>query len=136
MDGAGKNLFFHESVRLKAQALRAETLGENPSPRERLLVERVVAMWLQGNYADAPYAEAQGPGATLMLRRELQKRQESAQRSHLPAVKQLAVVRKLLKPALSPFEILSRPTPETEVGKTAFKVRRAESVATGVPVEN
>ena len=34
------------------------------------------------------------------------------------------------------FDMLSRPTAETAAGRTPFKVRRAESVAAGVPVEN
>jgi hypothetical protein len=67
---------------------------------------------------------------------QLQKRQESAQRSHHAAITQLATVRKLLKPAVSPFDVLSRPTAETAIGKPSFKLRRAESVAAEVPVEN
>jgi hypothetical protein len=137
---AGKNLLFQESLRLKAQELRTEVSGENPSPLERLLVERVVATWLQVSYADAVYALAGKPGGVASLLPELRRRQESAQRSHLAAVKQLAVIRKLLKPALSPFDILSRPTAETAAKtpprKSRFKVRRGESVAVGATVEN
>ena len=123
-------------MRLKAHELRAEIAGENPSPLEQLLVERVVATWLQLYYADAVYAQANKPGVFQSLLQNLQRRQESAQRSHLAAIKQLAVIRKLLTPALSPFDIPSRPTAETAGGKTAFRVRRAESVAAGVGIDN
>jgi len=133
---AGNNLLLHESLRLKSQELRADILGEKPSPLERLLVERVVATWLQVNYADVAFAQSNKPGVALSMLKQLQQRQESAQRSHLAAIKQLALVRKLLKPALSPLDLLSRPIEETVVRRAGYKVRRAESVAAGVPVEN
>jgi hypothetical protein len=133
---AGKDLLLQESLERKAGELRAEVAGDSPSALERLLAERVIATWLQVYTADAVAAQMHGEKVTLTVLREMQKRQESAQRSHLAAIKQLATVRRLLKPALSPFDILSRPAPEVAVGRTAFKVRRAESVAAGVPVEN
>ena len=44
---AGKNLAFREDVRCKLERFRAELSGDNPTPVERVLVERVVACWLQ-----------------------------------------------------------------------------------------
>ena len=72
---------------------------------EKLLVERIVACWLQIHYADALYAQAKGPQSTAPVRQELMKRQESSQRRYLAAIKQLALIRKLLKPALSPLQL-------------------------------
>jgi hypothetical protein len=40
------------------------------------------------------------------------KRQESSQRRYLAAIKQLALVRKLLKPALSPLQLALGPVGE------------------------
>src|SRR6516164_1103310 len=57
---AGRNLLLLESARRKAEQLRAELAGPAPSPLERLLVERVVACWLQVHYADAAYAQLKG----------------------------------------------------------------------------
>ena len=86
---AGKNLVFQDSMRLKAHELRAEIAGEKPSPLERLLVERVVATWLQVNYADAAYAQANKPGVFQSL---LQEFAEAAgvgpAVAHLAAIKQ------------------------------------------------
>jgi hypothetical protein len=101
---AGTDYLLAESVRLKVGALRRELGTEGASPLEKLLIERVVACWLQTHYADALYAHAKGPGSTPSVRQELMKRQESSQRRYLAAIKQLALVRKLLRPALSPLQ--------------------------------
>ena len=92
---AGPDLFVAESVRRKLDDMKAELGGSNPTPLEALLVERILACWLQAHYADASYAQARGPGSTPAVRTELMKRQESAQKRYLASVKQLAVVRKL-----------------------------------------
>jgi hypothetical protein len=108
---AGKNLLLLESTRRKAEQLRAELAGPGPSPLERLLVERVVACWLQTNFADASYAQLKGNSPaqhTAALRR-----QNSAQQRYLQAVKALAAVRRLLRPAPSPLELLRAPVGET-----------------------
>ena len=102
---AGADYLLVESVRLKLGALRQELGTEGASPLEKLLIERVVACWLQTHYADALYAQAKGPSSTPSVRQELMKRQESSQRRYLAAIKQLALVRKLLKPALSPLQL-------------------------------
>src|SRR5262249_42094722 len=44
---AGQDVGFREAVSHKLAQLRAELLGDAPTPVERLLVERVVACWLQ-----------------------------------------------------------------------------------------
>jgi hypothetical protein len=102
---AGTDYLLAESVRLKLGALRRELGAAGASPLEKLLIERIVACWLQTHYADALYAQAKGPGSTPSVRQELMKRQESSQRRYLAAIKQLALVRKLLKPALSPLQL-------------------------------
>src|SRR5437763_342704 len=58
---AGQNLFLQESLERRAAELKSDLAGEQPSALERLLVERVVATWLQVNYADAAAARATGP---------------------------------------------------------------------------
>jgi hypothetical protein len=104
---AGQNLLLRESIERKAEQLRAELAGPGPSPLEKLLVERVIACWLQVEYADAAYAQLQGPSPgqhTAAL-----KRQAGAQQRYLFAIKTLATVRKLLKPAPSTLELLGYP---------------------------
>ena len=104
---AGPNLLLRESVERKAEQLRAELAGPEPSPLEKLLVERVIACWLQVQYADAAYAQQASPSPgqhSAML-----KRQAGAQQRYLFAIKTLATVRKLLKPAPSTLELLGYP---------------------------
>src|SRR6516162_11046018 len=102
---AGTDYLLAESVRLKLAALRQELSAEGASPLEKLLIERVIACWLQTCYSDSVYAQARGPQSTTSVRQELMKRQDSSQRRYLAAIKQLALVRKLLKPALSPLQL-------------------------------
>lgn len=127
---AGNNLFLFESVRRKQEQLRAELAGPNPSPLECLLVEQIVATWLQVHFADATYAQAKDqPHATPAVLRELMRRQESSLRRHLAAVRQLAVVRKLLKPALSPVDLAMRPVDEVPSATSSRVLTRRGAVA-------
>jgi hypothetical protein len=72
--------------------LRTQLAGPSPTPLERLLVEVIISNWLQTHFADAAYAQA-GTQTTPAALRELQKRQDSSQRRHMAAIKQLALVR-------------------------------------------
>ena len=104
---AGPNLLLRESVERKAEQLRSELAGPGPSPLERLLVERVIACWLQVQYADAAYAQQTSPSPgqhTAAL-----KRQAGSHQRYLHSIKTLATVRKLLKPAPSTLELLGYP---------------------------
>jgi hypothetical protein len=130
---AGQNLMLRESIERKAEQMRAELAGPDPPPTERLLVERVVACWLQAQYADAAYAQLKGnnPGQhTLALRR-----QNSAQQRYLHAIRTLVTVQKLLRPAPSPLQLLRRPVDET-AGPPAALRARAGVAPDGVPVVN
>ena len=104
---AGPNLLLRESVERKAEQLRAELAGPGPSALEKLLVERVIACWLQVQYADAAYAQQTSPSPgqhTAAL-----KRQAGSHQRYLHSIKTLATVRKLLKPAPSTLELLGYP---------------------------
>jgi hypothetical protein len=127
---AGKNLLLLESASRKAEQLRAELAGPAPSPLERLLVERVVACWLQTNYADASYAQLKG--TTPAQHTAALRRQNSAQQRYLQAVRALATIRRLLRPSPAPVEIATRLGGKERV--TAG--RRDLSPAQGVAVEN
>src|SRR5262245_66143189 len=80
------------------ELLRAELAGANPTPIERLLVERIVACWLQVQDADARYAQAKN--LSLAWGEYYQRRMDRAHRRYLSAVKALALVRKLAVPVL------------------------------------
>lgn len=96
---AGENLLFREALGRKLAALKSELSGPQPSPLERLLVDRIAACWLQVHCVDA--ATAQNAG---QISREWAdyhgKRQERAQRRFLGAIKALAQVRRLLWPMI------------------------------------
>jgi hypothetical protein len=127
---AGNNLLLLESARRKAEQLRGELAGPAPSPLERLLIERIVATWLQVHYSDASYAQLKGTNPaqhTAALQR-----QNSAQQRYLQAVKALATVRKLLRPGLSPVDLAMRPVPERPAGRLSG----AAVPADGEPVLN
>jgi hypothetical protein len=104
---AGPDLLLRESVERKTEQLRTELAGPGPSPLEKLLVERVIACWLQTQYTDAAYAQLQNPSPgqhTAAL-----KRQAGSHQRYLHSIKTLATVRKLLKPAPSTLELLGYP---------------------------
>ena len=109
---AGQDLFTAEAVRRRLAALRAELAGPQPSPLERLVVDRIAACFLQLQYADVTYALARDPGASVAALREMQRRQEGAERRYQAALRQLAVIRKLLRPALSPLQLALGPVGE------------------------
>lgn len=99
VDGlAGKDLVFRETLIAKMAALRGELIGPNPTAIERLLVERVVACWLQVQDADVRYAQAKNASfrqADFNIRR-----MNSAHKRYLSALKALALIRKMAIPAL------------------------------------
>jgi hypothetical protein len=88
-DLASKELLKHQ-----LESMRIEVAGENPSPLERLLAERVVATWLQVQLFDAYYAVGM-KGGTITQDEFRQKRLDRAHRRHLSAVRMLAQIRKM-----------------------------------------
>jgi hypothetical protein len=95
---AGKNVAVREALNRKLELLRAELAGPNPTPVEKLLVERVVACWLQVQDADIRYAQAKNLAMT--WGDYYQRRMDRAHKRYLAAIKTLAVVRKLAVPVL------------------------------------
>ena len=95
---AGDNVAFEQALKRKLKLLRDELAGPNPSPLERLLVERVVACWLQVQHADVLHAQAEN--LALEWGDYYQRRMDRAHRRYLSALKTLALVRKLAVPVL------------------------------------
>lgn len=92
----GKDLLFRELLTRKAEALREEVAGPNPSPLERLLAERVVMCWLQLYYAELKYTEDEWANTSWTQEEWHQKRIDRLQRRYTAAIKSLAQVRRLL----------------------------------------
>jgi hypothetical protein len=95
---SGKNLLFQESLTRKLDLMRAELGGANPTPLEKLLVERVVACWLHLHHLEIIYASKES--MSLELGAYYQRSLSAAHKRYLSAIKTLAVVRKLAVPVL------------------------------------
>src|SRR5215217_4516647 len=82
---------------LKAQlaAMREEIAGDNPSPLERLLAERIVITWLQIQLFEGLYANNMPKSMTFAQGNYKQKMIDQAHRRYLSAIRTLAQIRKL-----------------------------------------
>ena len=95
---AGDNLAFREAIKHKMGALKLDLAGPVPTPLESLLVNRIVACWLQVQTADI--APAKSESTPISLAKFHLKRQDSANRRYIAAIRTLATVRKMALPAL------------------------------------
>jgi hypothetical protein len=91
---SGADLALQESLDRQAEALKQELTGTDSSPLETLLIERIVACWLQMAFADLTAARA--GEISLAQSNEIRKRQDSAHRRYITAVGALAMTRRLL----------------------------------------
>lgn len=89
---AGKDVGMCEAVLRRMELLREELLDESESPIERVVVERVVACWLQLQDAELRLAREPADSERLWKR---EKRAEAVERRFLSSVKALALVRRL-----------------------------------------
>jgi hypothetical protein len=92
------DLATRELFRCQLNAMREEIAGENPSPLERLLAERIVATWLQIQLFEGLYASGMSKSSMTIAQDSYhQKRLDQTYRRHLSAIRALAQIRKLLK---------------------------------------
>jgi hypothetical protein len=84
-----------ELLKRQLASMREEIAGENPSPLERLLAERVVATWLQIQLFEGLYAAGMYQSMSVNQGSYQQKRLDRAHRNHLAAIRTLAQIRKL-----------------------------------------
>lgn len=91
-EGFGKK----EVLSNQLAAMREEIAGDNPSPLERLLAERIVLTWLQIQLFEGLYASNMSNGTMTIAQANFeQKRIDQAYRRHFSAIKTLAQTRKL-----------------------------------------
>lgn len=95
---AGKNPVVRESLSPEDGRDAGGTVGTDPTPLEKLLVERIVATWLHLHHLEAIYAGKES--MSLDLGAYYQRSISAAQKRYLAAIKGLAEVRKLALPAL------------------------------------
>jgi hypothetical protein len=96
----GEDAFAKEAIERKMEALRKELSGPNPSPLERLTVERAVLCWLQGYYYDNIEARSRKEASRWPDLLSTQRQAETAQRRYLQALRTLAAIRRLSLPAV------------------------------------
>ncbi len=90
----GDSPVVREALPVKLKAMREELAGPDSSPLERLLAERIVACWLQFQYADIIYA--QNLGSMNMVQSDYhQRRLDRLHKRYLSSVKTLAQIRKI-----------------------------------------
>jgi hypothetical protein len=83
-----------EALPPRLAAMRGELAGPHPPPLERLLAERIVACWLQVQYAEIIYAQNLG-SMTIAHSDYHQRRLDKLHRRYLSTIKALAQIRKM-----------------------------------------
>ena len=95
----GDNLCVKESAARQLEALRQELAESKASAVEKLVIERLVACWLQSLYFDSREAVSLGVEG-LELAEFRMKRQAQAHKQFVSAVKSLTELRKVTPPAI------------------------------------
>lgn len=104
---AGDSVTMREAVRRQADALRGRLAAAATSELERLLIDRVCVCWVEVYYGDVEQAQLllRSPQAADAAAAST-KRLDRAHARFLSAFKALATVTKLVRPALSPLDLL------------------------------
>jgi hypothetical protein len=91
---SGDDMFTQEAIPRNLKAMRKEIAGENPSPLERLLAERITVCWLELQYFQTIYAQHL---ADLSITQSdyHQRRIDKAHRRYISSIKALAQIRKM-----------------------------------------
>src|SRR5262245_36967482 len=95
---SGKNLLLKESIGKKLETMKAEIEGAQPTPIERLLVERITVCWLHVYYLEQRYSENEC--LRLDIGAYYERCLDHAHKRYLAAIRALAMVRKMALPAL------------------------------------
>ena len=85
---SGDDMFSQEAIPRNLKAMRKEIGGENPSPLERLLAERITVCWLELQYFQALYAQHSGD-LSITQSDYHQRRIDKAHRRYLSSIKSL-----------------------------------------------
>jgi hypothetical protein len=89
----------NRAIARKCAAFTKELAGPQPSPLERLLVERIAMCWLHLSYAEALYAQ-NIQVLSCQQAEHYERRLSKAQARYLSAIRTLAQVRRLGVPAV------------------------------------
>jgi hypothetical protein len=94
---SGPDLMSKEIIAREVEGLRSQLLGPQPTPLEKLLVERICICWLAVQHAELHAARRFNERAVVLTLSE-EHRQDKVHQRFLSAIRELARVRKLLQP--------------------------------------
>jgi hypothetical protein len=132
----GDNYTAREAIAHQVAELRARLARTATSELEKLLVDRIAVSWIEAYFGDVDLAQhllqqaGDAPSA-----RAAQRRLDRAHARYLAAIKALATVRRLLRPAPSAVDLAMKAVSEGPAVRRCRTARPA-STASGVPVLN
>ena len=94
---SGQDLMSKEIIAREVEGLRSQLLGPQPTPLEKLLVDRICICWLAIQHAELHSAKRFNERAVVLTQSE-EHRQDKVHHRFLSAIRELARVRKLLQP--------------------------------------
>lgn len=94
----GTDEIFKAMCARRMQHIRRDLGGDNPTPLERMLIERIAVCWLHVHIVEMTVAQRSAT-MTLPVAEYQQKRLDKAHKRHLSAIKALAQVRRMALPA-------------------------------------
>jgi hypothetical protein len=133
----GACLLAREAIRRRLAQHRAELAADAATPLEMLLVDRIVICWLAVHADELALADHRRelPSASPAVR-AAQQRLDAAHRRLLTSLKALAQIKKLLRPPLSPVDMLARTVPETTAGTSSPLRSNGRLTERAMPVAN
>ena len=105
LDYAASDKFSRLTLEVRTEKVRRQLLGDNPTPLERLLVERIAICSLQVQLAETQFIGVMRGSATFAKARFYEDLQDRAQRRYLAAIKALAQIRRLQLPAVAQLNV-------------------------------
>jgi hypothetical protein len=105
---AGNSLTAREAIARQVSELRNRLLATAASELEKLLVDRIVITWIEVYHGDMDFANHVDRQPATAATRAATKRLDRAHQRFLTAIKCLATVQKLLRPAPSQAEVVTR----------------------------
>jgi hypothetical protein len=129
------NPLLTESALKRVAALQAELVRDGSSAEERLAAENVAVCWLAAYEAELTASKKVNSKKSAVQAERCEWRRDRAQRRYQAALRMLATVRTLLRPALKPIEIASR-LEKSRPRSAAPNLRCTPTVDGGQPVMN
>jgi hypothetical protein len=113
---AGNDLLARASMLRELRRVADSLADEHAPAAERLLARQAALAWFEGAFFAARCAQTLPTEISPAHREFLHRRADRAQAKFAAAVRQLATVQKLLRPAPSPLDLLNNPTTDTKAG--------------------